>query len=188
MAKKEVFVCDVCNTESEEFYNIFQFVAEDLRGCEFDKFYLSIRRNYDEASTDSPFMCRKCFLKYLEYAVGQMKERFREDEENNVFNQEIKKYSETKQIIIRHAVNKMASSPITFKNLYYELREEVSMATVANWVLEKKYKTRKRTYIQKNPIESITKSTLTDWANGYRKSQGGKCAKTRKSNKEQSNG
>lgn len=76
MAKKEIFICDNCKAEFVPFKtgNVFAFQDERYVGCEFDKFTLEINRQTDAINgVNFPCMCEKCFLKYLEYAVGQLK-------------------------------------------------------------------------------------------------------------------
>lgn len=79
MARKEVFICDNCGVEVENYGgrnrvgNVFTFQDKDLRGGDFNKFSLGIIRYIDSISrVDKPYLCERCFLKYLEYAVAQL--------------------------------------------------------------------------------------------------------------------
>lgn len=76
MAKKEVYICDVCGAETipECMCNAFCFEDERFKGYDFNKFTLKIIRERDY-NIEKPVMCRKCFLMYLEMAEAQIKEQ-----------------------------------------------------------------------------------------------------------------
>jgi hypothetical protein len=76
MSKKEIFICDVCKTENVPWYGANRFIFEDEKNTnrEFNKFTLEINREVDSVNgIDTPCMCLKCLLKYLEMAVAQTK-------------------------------------------------------------------------------------------------------------------
>lgn len=75
MARKEVFVCDNCGVEVDKNYrnNTFLFKDEKILDYTFDNFTLKITREIDSHNgVNTPCLCERCFLQYLESAVTQL--------------------------------------------------------------------------------------------------------------------
>lgn len=177
------YCCDICGKEVNGFQenNFFKTFNDNVKQDELiDSFnlILSIEKlKFEEAA----YVCNDCFIKYLESALKQMKKEIASDvtheDKESEFRKEVAKIKTISKSAIKKAIKFMKEeAKIEMFEFWYALKDKVKLETITFWVA---YKNRYTTeYIKANPIEEITKETLSNWVDGYLKTKGGKKALT----------
>lgn len=177
------YCCDICGKEVNGFQenNFFKTFNDNVKQDELiDSFnlILSIEKlKFEEAA----YVCNDCFIKYLESALKQMKKEIASDvaeDKEGEFRKAVAKINTISKSAIQKAIKFMhEEGKIEMFEFWYAVKDYVKLESMLNWLAceEKKYKCK---YVKANPIEEITKETLSNWVDGYLKTKGGKKALT----------
>jgi hypothetical protein len=176
------YCCDICGKEVNGFQEniFFKTFNDNVKQDELIDSFNLILSIEKLKFVKAAYVCKDCFIKYLESALKQMKKEIASDvaDKESEFRKAMASAKKDNKEIVKKIIKYMHEKcNIEFYELWYAVKDYVKLESMFNWMTceEKKYKCK---YVKANPIEEITKETLSNWVDGYLKTKGGKKAQT----------